>query len=161
KIVGFYQHADKHQPDYLGAIFISGGRTTPAIMHANTVWDSRFPTNVWKVEYNTNLSSALFLEVRTGQCHTPWERAGSDSDPRVEDIGNNFVSGGVYGTTLLRSRPQVNGALSYSRNGWSGNHNFKVGGELMRDSLEQPFLGFTSGCNCVSVFNNGAPAQVY
>jgi hypothetical protein len=47
KIIGFYQHANKHQPDYLGAILISGGRATPAIMHASTVWDSTFPTNVW------------------------------------------------------------------------------------------------------------------
>jgi hypothetical protein len=161
KIIGFYQHANKHQPDYLGAILISGGRTTSAIMHANTVWDSRFPTNVWKVEYNAVLSNALFLEVRTGQYHTVWERVGKSSDPRVEDTGNNFVSGGVYGTTYDRSRPQVNGALSYTRNGWAGSHNFKIGGEVMRDSLVQPFTGFSSSCNCLSVLNGGAPSQVY
>ncbi|HWW82533.1 MAG TPA: hypothetical protein VNZ26_02960, partial [Vicinamibacterales bacterium] len=161
KIVGFYQHANKHQPDYLGAIFIPGGRTTSAIMHANTVWDSTFPTNVWKVEYNTVLSNSLFLEVRTGQYHTVWQRVGKSSDPRVEDIGNNFVSGGVYGTTYSRSRPQVNGALSYTRSGWAGSHNFKFGGEVMRDYLEQPFVPFASGCDCVSILNNGVPTQVY
>ena len=161
KIVGFYQHADKHQPDYLGAILISGGRATPAIMHANTVWDSTFPTNVWKVEYNAVISSALFIEVRTGQYHSVWARAGKSGDPRIEDIGNNFVSGGVYGTTLNRSRPQVNGALSYSRSGWAGSHTVKVGGEIMRDLLVQPFTGFVASCNCISVFNNGAPTQAY
>ena len=50
KVIGYFQHADKSQPDYLGAIQIGGGRTTPAIMHADTVWNSHFPTNVWKVE---------------------------------------------------------------------------------------------------------------
>src|SRR5262245_51803592 len=59
KFIGYFQHADKSQPDYLGAIQIAGGRTTPAIMHADTVWNSHFPTNVWKVEYNSVLSSAL------------------------------------------------------------------------------------------------------
>ena len=161
KIVGFYQHANKHQPDYLGAILISGGRATPAIMHADTVWDSTFPTNVWKVEYTAVVSSTLFVEVRTGQYHSVWGRAGKSSDPRIEDIGNNLVSGGVYGTTLNRSRPQVNGAVSYSRSGWAGTHTVKVGGEIMRDLLVQPFTGFTAACNCISVFNNGAPTQVY
>jgi hypothetical protein len=161
RFIGFYQHANKHQPDYLGAILIGGGRTTSAIMHANTVWDSTFPTNVWKAEYNAVLSNRLFLEVRTGQYHTVWQRVGKSSDPRVEDIGNNFVSGGVYGTTLTRSRPQVNGALSYSKSGWAGSHNFKFGGEAMRDSLVQPFVPFTTSCDCISVFNNGAPTQVY
>jgi outer membrane receptor protein involved in Fe transport len=161
KVIGFYQHANKHQPDYLGAILIPGGRTTSAIMHANTVWDSTFPTNVWKVEYDAVLSNSLFLEVRTGQYHTVWQRVGKSADPRVEDIGNNLVAGGLYGTTLDRSRPQVNGALSYSRSGWAGAHNFKIGGEVMRDSLVQPFVPFAAGCDCISVFNNGAPTQVY
>ena len=92
KIIGFYQHANKHQPDYLGAILIGGGRATSAIMHANTVWDSRFPTNVWKVEYNAILSNSLFLAVRTGQYHTVWERVGKSSDPRIEDIGKDRKS---------------------------------------------------------------------
>ena len=66
KVMGFYQHANKNQPDYLGAIQIAGGRATPAIMHADTVWYSRFPTDVWKVEYNAVLSNSVLLEVRAG-----------------------------------------------------------------------------------------------
>ena len=79
----------------------------------------------------------------------------------MEDTGNNFVSGGVYQTNLLRSRPQVNGSLSYTKSGWLGSHTFKFGGEYMRDTLEQPFEGFPNACNCVSILNNGAPLQVY
>jgi hypothetical protein len=161
KFIGFYQHANKHQPDYLGAILISGGRATPAIMHANTVWDSTFPTNVWKAEYNAVLGNAVFLQTRVGRYHTVWQRAGKSPDPRVEDIGNNQLSGGVYGTTYDRSRPQVNGAITYTRSGWAGTHNFKFGGEVMRDSLTQPFTGFQAACNCLSVLNNTAPTQVY
>jgi outer membrane receptor protein involved in Fe transport len=161
KLIGFFQHADKNQPDYLGAIQIAGGRATPAIMHADTVWNSRFPTNVWKVEYNSVLSSALLLEVRAGGYHSLWARTGKSPAPRVEDVGNNFVSGGVYGIDYDRDRPQLNGALSYFKAGWGGSHNFKFGAEVMRDTVSNPFTGFTSATNALSLFNNGAPTQVY
>ena len=161
KLIGFYQHANKNQPDYLGAIQIAGGRATPAIMHADTVWNSRFPTDVWKVEYNAVLSNSLLLELRAGAYKSLWARTGKSAAPRVEDIGNNFVSGGVYGIDFDRSRPQINGALSYSKSGWGGNHNFKVGGEIMRDSVSNPFNGFSNASNALSLFNNGAPTQVY
>jgi len=161
KFIGYFQHADKSQPDYLGAIQILGGRTTPAIMHADTVWNSHFPTNVWKVEYNSVLTNALLLEVRGGTYHSVWWRTSKSSAPRVEDTGNNFVSGGVYGINFIRNRPQLNGSLSYSKAGWGGNHNFKVGGEIMRDSVVNPFYGFTSATNALSLFVNGSPSQVY
>src|SRR5437773_122641 len=161
KVIGYFQHANKNQPDYLGAIQIAGGRATPAIMHADTVWHSRFPTNVWKVEYNSVLSNVLLLELRAGAYKSLWARVGKSSAPRIEDVGNNFVSGGVYGIDFDRHRPQVNGALSYTKNGWAGSHNFKSGGEIMRDTVKNPFTGFTSPANALSLFNNGAPTQVY
>ena len=105
--------------------------------------------------------NALLLEVRAGTYHSLWWRTSKAPAPRVEDIGNNFVAGGVYGIDFDRQRPQVNGALSYSRNGWGGNHNFKFGGEIMRDSVSNPFKGFTSASNALSLFNNGAPTQVF
>ena len=161
KFIAYFQHADKSQPDYLGAIQIAGGRTTPAIMHADTVWDSHFPTNVWKLEYNSVLNNALLLEIRAGAYQSVWWRTDKSPAPRVEDTGNNFVSGGVYAITFDRSRPQVNGALSYSKTGWGGNHNFKFGGEIMRDLVINPFYGFTNPSNSLSLFVNGAPSQVF
>src|SRR5262249_27112648 len=107
KFIAYVQHADKSQPDYLGAIQIGGGRTTPAIMHADSVWNSHFPTNVWKLEYNSVLTSALLLEVRAGAYQSVWWRTDKSAAPRVEDTGNNFVSGGVYAINFDRSRPQV------------------------------------------------------
>ncbi|MBI3400556.1 MAG: TonB-dependent receptor [Acidobacteria bacterium] len=161
KFIGYFQHADKNQPDYLGAIQIAGGRSTPAIMHADTVWDSHFPTTVWKIEYSSVLSNALLLEVRAGAYKSLWWRTSKSSAPRVEDTGNNFVAGGVYGIDFDRHRPQVNGSLSYSRSGWGGSHNLKFGGEIMRDTVVNPFYGFTSATNSLSLFVNGAPSQVY
>lgn len=160
KIVGFYQFQTKEQPDYLGAIRIGGGRQAPALMTADSVWHSRFPLHVWKAEYSTVLSPSLFLEVRTGAYHSVWAREGKSAAQRVEDIGNNFVAGGVWSTDLRRHRPQANGALSYAKTGWGGSHNFKIGGEVMRDLLVQPFTGFTHPSQSVSVLNNGVPNQV-
>lgn len=161
KFIVYFQHADKSQPDYLGAIQIGGGRATTAIMHGDTVWDSHFPTNVWKLEYDSVLSNSLLFEVRGGAYQSVWWRTDKSPAPRVEDTGNNFVSGGVYAITFDRSRPQVNGSLSYSRAGWGGHHNFKFGGEIMRDLVINPFYGFTSGTNSLSLFVNGAPSQVF
>jgi len=160
KLVGFYQFQTKDQPDYLGAIRIGGGRQTTALMTADSVWFSRFPLHVWKAEYNAVLSNALFLEARAGAYHSVWDRDSKSANPRIEDIGNNFVSGGVWDTDLRRHRPQFNGALTYTTDRWAGNHNFKVGGEVMRDLLVQPFAGFLHPLNSLSVFNNGLPNQV-
>jgi hypothetical protein len=160
KIVGFYQFQNKEQPDYLGAIRIGGGRQSPAQMTADSVWYSRFPVHVWKAEYSGVLSSSLFLEARAGAYHSVWAREGKSTAPRIEDVGNNFVAGGVWNTDLRRHRPQGNAALTYVKNDFGGTHNIKVGGEVMRDLLVQPFTGFPGPTQTVSVLNNGAATQV-
>lgn len=160
KVVAYYQYATKEQPDYLGAIRIGGGRQTSAIMTKDSVWHSGFPGHVYKGEYNAVMSNSLFLEVRGGGYHSVWWRKSKSQAQRVEDIGSNFVSGGVWATDLRRHRPQANGALSYSKSGWAGHHDLKVGGEIMRDLLVQPFTGFPHPSNSVSVFNNRVPNQV-
>jgi hypothetical protein len=160
KVTGFYQYQTKEQPDYLGAIRIGGGRQSPALMTKDAVWYSTFPLHVWKAEYNAVLSPSLFFEVRGGAYHSVWAREGKSTDPRIEDIGNNFVSGGVWSTDLRRHRPQGNASLSYVKEGWGGNHNVKLGTEVMRDLLVQPFLGFPGPTQTVSVRNNNAATQV-
>lgn len=160
RLIGYYQHAGKHQPDYLGAIRIGGGRNSPALMSKDTVWDSGYPNDLWKAEYNAVLTSSLFLVVRGGSWKSTWWRKGKSTARRVEDIGSNFVAGGVYGIDNERFRPQATGSLSYSKTGWGGSHNFKFGGEVMDDTLEQPFRGFPHPSNSMSVFNNGVPIEV-
>lgn len=160
RMTGFYQFQTKEQPDYLGAIRIAGGRQSPALMTSEAVWYSTFPLHVWKAEYNAVLSPSLFFEVRTGAYHSVWGRDGKSTDPRIEDIGNNFVSGGVWATDLRRHRPQANASLSYAKEGWGGSHNFKLGMEVMRDLLVQPFFGFPGSTQTISVRNNNAATQV-
>ncbi|MBI3491714.1 MAG: TonB-dependent receptor [Acidobacteria bacterium] len=161
RFAAYYQHAGKVQPDYLGAIALPTGRDTTAIMHADTVWSSGYPNDISKGEYNATLSNRLFLMIRGGAMKSFWYRDYKSSAPRIEDISNNFVSGGVFGIDNARFRPQVNASLSYFKDGLAGTHNFKFGAEIMRDDLDQPFRGFGDPCQCVSVLSNGAPRQVY
>jgi flavin-dependent dehydrogenase len=92
---------------WVGAVQIAGGRATPALVHAETAWNSRFPTDVWKVEYNSVLSNSLLLEVRAGAYKSLWARTGKSPDPRFEDIGNNFVSGVLADDSEKAFRPDV------------------------------------------------------
>jgi outer membrane receptor protein involved in Fe transport len=160
KLSGFYQYQTKEQPDYLGAIRIAGGRQSPALMTQDTVWHSKFPLHVWKAEYSAVVGPSLFFETRAGAYHSVWAREGKSTEPRIEDIGNNFVSGGVWATDLRRHRPQGNASLAYSKQGWGGNHNFKLGAEVMRDLLVQPFAGFPGASQALSVRNNNVATQV-
>lgn len=159
KLIGYYQHATKEQPDYLGAILIGGGRNSSALMTANSVWHSGYPNDVWKAEYNGVLSSNAYLQVVGGAMHSLWWRNSKDSRPRIEDIGNNVVSGGVYGIDNERFRPQANGSLTFVQNA-IGTHSLKVGGEMMYETLVVPFRGFADPRQSVSAFNNGVPNQV-
>jgi Carboxypeptidase regulatory-like domain len=161
RLAGYYQHAGKVQPDYLGAIALPTGRDTTAIMHADTVWSSGYPNDISKAEYNGTLSNRMFLMIRGGAMKSFWYRNYKSSAPRIEDLATNFVSGGVYGIDNKRFRPQVNASLSYFKDELAGSHNFKFGTEIMRDDLDQPFRGFGDPCQCVSVFNNNVPRQVY
>ena len=159
KLIGYYQHAGKEQPDYLGAILIGGGRNSAALMTKDSVWHSGYPNHVWKMEYNGVLAQNAYVQVNAGSMHSTWWRTTKSSAPRIEDIGNNFVSGGVFGIDNVRLRPQVNGSLNIVRYGW-GTHNLKIGGESMYETLAIPFHGFDHPLQSVSVFNNGVPNQV-
>jgi hypothetical protein len=159
KLIGYYQHATKEQPDYLGAILIGGGRNSAALMTADSVWFSGYPNDVWKTEYNGMLTSKAYLSLVGGSMKSTWWRNSKNSAPRIEDIGNNKVSGGVFGIDNERFRPQANGSLTFVQEGY-GTHNLKVGGEIMYETLTVPFRGFDDPRQSVSSFNNGVPNQV-
>ena len=152
KLIGYYQYTNKRQPDYLFGI--------NAIVTADALPDSYFPVRVLKGEYNAALSDALYFEVRAGAYISDFTTETKSPAPRVIDQGANINRGGVAGGKLTRSRPQMNGSLSYFTNGWGGTHTFKAGGEIMKDNLTDPFRGFGHPSNSVSYLNNGAPTQV-
>jgi len=52
-------------------------------------------------------------------------------EPRIADVGANTVRGGGTATDRRISRPQANGSLSVTKDGWGGSHTFRIGGEYM------------------------------
>jgi len=152
KLIGYYQYTNKRQPDYLF------GSTT--ILKSDALPDSYFPVKVMKGEYNASIGGATFVEIRAGAYISDFTTKTKSTAPRIEDSGANTASGGVAGGKLTRSRPQINGSLSYFKDGWGGSHTFKVGGEVMKDNLTDPFPGYGNPSNSVSMLNNSVPTQV-
>src|SRR5439155_24223057 len=67
---------------------------------------------------------------------------GGECKVRYEDTGANMLNG-TANTTLRRiDRPQINGSLTYIKDGWGGSHSFKVGGEFMQEMQKQSNITF-------------------
>jgi Carboxypeptidase regulatory-like domain len=154
KFIGYVQNHNLNQPDYFSA-----GSSLP-FESADALPGSKFPVTVWKGEYNSVVSDALYVEVRAGAYLSGFKTYTKSTTPRIADTGANTVSGGADSGGLTRNRPQANGALSYFKNGRGGSHTLKVGGEWMVDHLISPETGYGNPCQCVSTLNNGAPTQV-
>jgi hypothetical protein len=181
KIVGFYTHSNKLQPDYLNTLVISGGRQTGALQTASTTWNSSYPVYVWNLQYVYVINSKLVFEAEGGNYFSGWTRKGKSDLPRIEDTSTNYVSGGLQNTENGRHRPQGRGSISYIHSGWLGTHNLKFGAEYMRDTNDVPWdglgipgdleptvpcpaaIGGALGANCqaVTTLTNGAPLNVY
>ncbi len=157
KLIAFINHNNKILPDdFSGYRF---DRTTAVNYTDRSTWDEVFPAGVWKVEYNSVLSDKAFFEIRGGDYFYNWNRHGKPPyTTRFEDVGTNVVSGSAADIMLQRRRHQALGSLSYFKNEWGGNHNFKFGGEYMYETYkntEQALLN-----NVMQILRNGAPLEV-
>ena len=182
KLVGFYTHSNKLQPDYLNALAIGGGRQAGALESASTAWNSHYPVHVYTLEYTYIITPKLLAEAQIGDYFSGWNRWGKSPLPRIEDVATNFVSGGLNTIESDRHRPQARGSISFVKSGWLGTHNFKFGSEYMRDLDETPWGGLGepgslapsvpcpsaipnnalgATCQVVSTVNNGAPFNAY
>jgi hypothetical protein len=182
RLVGFYTHSNKLQPDYLNTLVIPGGRQAGALETASTTWNSSYPVYVWNGQYIYDISSSLVFEAMGGNYSSGWTRQGKSNLPRIEDISTNFVSGGLQNTENDRHRQQGRGSISYIHSGWLGTHSFKFGAEYMRDINQIPWDGLgipgileptvpcpsvipngVLGANCqtVSTLNSGTALNAY
>src|SRR5207247_5941966 len=82
------------------------------------------------------------------------------SAPRYEDLANNRMSGASRIREIDIRRNQLLGSVSYFRHGWLGDHNFKVGWEIFRDTTAQGDPAGSWG-DVVHILSNGAPIEVY
>ena len=112
-----------------------------------------------KGEWNGVLSDNSFAEIRAGQYGYDWTNGVNGTGLRYEDIGNNQITGRNRNWARERRRDQVLGSVSYFKNGWGGDHNFKIGGEIFHETTTDIYIdGYEE--EIVHVLNNGVKSEV-
>lgn len=163
KLIGYAQAGRKHQPtrlDPFGPIGGSLGPTTAINLTEEATWEQLYWGWVHKAEYNWVASDAAFVELRGGQFGYDWPNLPNGSSPRFEDIGNLEVSGGNRDWERTRRRNQVLGSVSYFMDNRLGNHNFKFGGEVFRETVTDNWKDGYPG-DVLHVLQNRAPIEIY
>lgn len=158
KLIAYAQAGRKHQPLRQDSFLL--GNTTGINIREDSTWEQLYWGWVWKGEWNSVINDQTFFEVRAGQFGYNWPNHPNGTDPRFEDTGNNIITGGNRDWNRDRRRNQVLGSLSYFKDGWGGDHNFKVGGEIFRETTLDEWLDGYPG-NVLHRLNNGAPTDVY
>jgi outer membrane receptor protein involved in Fe transport len=162
KVTGYGQWGQKAQPNRLDTFRI--GATAARHTSADSTWEQRYWGHTYKAGYESVLSDRTFLEVRGGQFRYVWPNYRYTEDPAYQDIGNNLVSGGNRdGWFRTPSRNQVAGSMTYFKDGWAGDHNFKVGGEWFRETFtDERGVGVDGSVpgDVIHYLNNGVPQEV-
>ncbi len=158
KLIAYAQTGRKHQPLRQDSFLL--GNTTGINIREDSTWEQLYWGWVWKGEWNSVVNDKTFFEVRSGQFGYNWPNHPNGSAPRFEDTGNNIITGGNRDWNRNRRRNQVLGSLSYFKDGWGGDHNFKIGGEIFRETTVDTWLDGYPG-NVLHRLNNGAPTDVY
>jgi hypothetical protein len=163
KLVAFGQTGRNYQPNRLDPFGPVGSGVGPA----TAINESEESTTeqlawgwVWKGEWNSVINDTLFLEARTGQFGANRPQRPNGTAPRFEDVGNLIVTGGNRDWQENFRRNQVLASLSYFKDGWSGSHHFKVGGEVFRTTATEIWRRAYPG-DVLHVLRNGASTAVY
>jgi hypothetical protein len=158
KLIAYAQAGRKHQPLRQDSFLL--GNTVGINVAEDSTWEQLYWGWVFKGEWNAVINDATFFEVRAGQFGYNWPNHPNGTAARFEDTGNNLIRGGNRDWNRDRRRDQVLGSLSYFKNGWGGDHNFKFGGEIFRETTVDTWLDGYPG-NVLHRLNNGNPTDVY
>lgn len=162
KISGYYTRGTKLHDNY----------SIPSMLiNSNSLTNEVYPTGTYSITYDSVLSQHAVLVLRTG---TWYDRSfyigkcdqipdgrgdvgyGGECQLRYTDNAANMLNGTAQTTLRAMDRPQVNGSLTYFKDGWIGGHNFKFGGEFMHDAQHESLINFQ---NIQLFVNNGVPSQ--
>jgi hypothetical protein len=119
-----------------------------------------------KLEWTSVLSDRLYLDLQASHWYNKfplYPPQTKSSDTGGVPVGrldlNTLQQTGANNAyqDQIRWKPQLSGSLSYFKDGWAGNHSFKVGFEAMRD--RRAFLSFQPG-NIYYRDRNGVPSEV-
>ncbi len=157
KLIGYTQPSQKKQPQRFDSWLL--GVDTGINSTESTTWNQNFWAWVHKGEWNGVLSDNSFAEIRAGQYGYDWTNGVNGEGLRYEDIGNNIINGRNRNWARERRRNQVLGSVSYFKNGWAGDHNFKLGGEIFDETVKDVFIdGFDE--DILHVMQNNAKLDV-
>jgi len=163
KLTGYAQGGRKLQPNRMDTFAV--GALTARHESESSTWRQQYWGHTYKGGWDSVINDRMFFEVRGGQFRYIWPNFRYTEEPAFQDIGNQIVRGGNRdGWFNIPARNQVLGSLSYFKEGWGGRHNFKVGGEVFRET--GTFIRGDGGKGNVPndvlhILNNGVPAQVY
>ncbi len=157
KLIGYTQPSQKKQPQRFDSWLL--GVDTGINSTESTTWNQNFWAWVHKGEWNGVLSDNSFAEIRAGQYGYDWTNGVNGTGLRYEDIGNNILNGRNRNWARERRRNQVLGSVSLFKNGWGGDHNFKLGGEIFDETVKDVFIdGFEE--DILHVMNNNVKTDV-
>ncbi|MCC7417172.1 MAG: TonB-dependent receptor, partial [Acidobacteria bacterium] len=158
KLIGYYVYNTKRQPNRLDRFTLD--TRTSIHLNPDDAFDQHYYPRLWKGEYNSVLSDAMFFELRAGQWGYNWTDYNYTDAPSYEDSATRLVSGAARAQYTNPRRNQVLGSLSYFKQGWGGSHNFKFGWEVFRETSTNG--SFANSYNSVvHILRNGAPLEVY
>ncbi len=161
RLVGYYQNTHKQVNPYnTSSIPLRRLTAGTAFYGTGTAWDQSYPAGVYKGEYSKVMGNNATFEVRAGNWYATWKNYSLAPDQRrYEDIVTLQLQGGAPYYEDLRTRPQLNGSMNYYKRGWMGSHDFKAGGELLRENDDQ-HDGGTVG-NTIMILRSGTPIEAY
>ncbi len=157
KFIAYTQPSQKKQPQRFDSFLL--GVDTGINTSEATTWSQNFWAWVHKAEWNGVFGDNAFAEVRAGQYGYDWTNGVNGTGLRYEDIGNNLITGRNRNWARERRRDQVLGTLSFFKDGWGGNHSFKVGGEVFDETVVDRYIdGYEE--DILHVLQNGAKLDV-
>ena len=163
KIVAFAQWGKKEQPNRLDTFLV--GPTVAIHNSADSTWNQSYWAHTYKAGWDSVVSDKMFFEVHGGQFHYLWPNTRNSQAPAYEDLQHQHRQrrqSGPAGSATSRAIRSC-GSLSYFKDGWAGNHNFKVGGEFFNERFDdlrgQDGLGQVPN-DVLMVLSNGRPSEV-
>jgi outer membrane receptor protein involved in Fe transport len=156
-IIAFYNERSKLQPL----------RELSLARPVDTAWYQDSKNRPVKLEWTSIVNDRVYLNLQVAHWKNDFplfptktkSASNEDIGPARLDLATNQWSGAhSYYHQRVTNRPQVSGAVTYARDGWWGNHNFKLGGEWFRERRE--FLRFGGEGEVFYRDRAGVPVEV-
>lgn len=153
KVTAFYTWSNKIFENY-GV----GDGATARIVTSDALIDETYPNATMSFTYEAVLGRTVVLSVRGGHWGDFGDYKGKGANQRYDDAGANRLYGSIPTRFDERDRPQVNGSLTYFKDGWGGTHSFKVGGEFQHEQQRYSTTAFGPS-SVILYMTNNRPTQ--